>query len=87
MNNIKSIRAGLGVTQSVLAAGMGCTQGNVAFYERGQQVPPDAAKRLIDYAQTLGHVITFNDIYMPELAPPPASQAQAATETVVQGGV
>lgn len=63
MSNFKSIRARLGVTQAALAAGMGCTQGNVSFYEKGQTILPDAAKRLIDYAATLGHSLSFNDIY------------------------
>lgn len=85
MNTIKSIRERLGVTQTQLAGGMGCTQGNVGHYERGQTVPPDAAKRLIDYAATLGHLITFNDIYMPKPAPALANTAQAATETVAAG--
>lgn len=82
MSNIKSIRERLGVTQTVLAAGMGCTQGNIGHYERGQTVPPDAAKRLIQYAETLGYCITFNDVYMPELAQAPAIAAQAAINTV-----
>lgn len=64
MNHIKTIRERLGVTQSALAEGMGCTQGNVAHYElRGQTVPPEAARRLIAYAHSLGHVVTYEDIY------------------------
>lgn len=63
MNNVKAIRDRLGLTQDALGEGMGCTQGNVGHYERGQTVPPDAAKRLINYAATLGHAITFDDIY------------------------
>lgn len=82
MSNIKVIRERLGLTQSALAAGIGCTQGNVGHYERGQAVPPDAAKRLIEYAKSLGYVITFNDVYMPELATAPATIAQEAIETV-----
>lgn len=53
----------MGVTQAALAVGMGCTQGNVGHYEKGQTVPPSAAKRLIAYAATLGHAITFDHIY------------------------
>jgi putative transcriptional regulator len=82
MNTIKAIRKRLGVTQEALAVEMGCTQGNIGHYERGQTVPPEAAKRLITFAQSLGHSITFNDIYMPELAKAPASPAQAATESI-----
>ena len=85
MSNIKAIRTRLGVTQTELARGIGCTQGNVGHYERGQGMPPDVARRLIEFANTLGHVLTFNDIYMPELAQATASPAQAATETIAQG--
>lgn len=80
MNAIKSIRVRLGVTQTEFGKGMGCTQGNVVHYEQGQTVPPDSAKRLIGYAKTLGHAITFNDIYMPELD-------QAVTAESVEGRV
>lgn len=82
MSNIKAIRTRLGVTQTELAKGLGCTQGNVGHYERGQGVPPDVARRLIDFAATLGHAISFNDVYMPELAQVPASVQQFASETV-----
>lgn len=68
MNNIKTIRTQLGLTQTELAKAMGCTQGNVGHYERGQTVPPDAARRLIEFASSMGHPITFNDIYMAVLA-------------------
>lgn len=65
MNCIKTIRARLQVTQTELAAGIGRSQGNVAFYEKGQTVPPDVAKRLIAWARSLGHVVTYEDIYGP----------------------
>lgn len=73
---VKTIRERLGFTQAALGEGMGCTQGNVSFYEKGQTIPPDAARRLIDYAATLGHTITFNDIYGTE------GSAQAKAEPV-----
>lgn len=63
MNSIKAIRDLLGITQTALAEAMGCTQGNVGHYERGQTVPPEAAKRLIAHAKSLGHDITFDHIY------------------------
>ena len=87
MSNIKAIRTRLGVTQTELAKGIGCTQGNVGHYERGQGMPPDMARRLIDYANSLGHVLTFNEIYMPELAVAPANTAQAAINNVANQGV
>lgn len=63
MNTVKTIRDRLGVTQSAMAEAIGCTQGNVGHYEKGQTVPPEVAKRVIAYAHTLGHEITFEDIY------------------------
>lgn len=63
MNNVKAIRERLGLTQSALAEALECTQGNVGHYERGQTVPPDMARKLIEFAKTQGHVITFDDVY------------------------
>lgn len=70
MNNLRTIRERLEVTQQVLADGIGCTQGNIGHYERGQTIPPDAARRLIDFARKRGIELTFDDIY--------AVQARAA---------
>jgi len=63
MSTIKSIRERLGVTQQVLADGIGCTQGNVGHYERGQTVPPPMATKLIEFAGERGLVLTFDHIY------------------------
>ncbi len=66
MSTIKAIRQRLGLTQSELAAGIGCTQGNVGHYEnKGQTVPPDVAKRLIAFAGTKGVRLTYDDVYGP----------------------
>lgn len=70
MNNIRLIRDRLGITQATLAEALGCTQGNVSLYEQGQTVLPEAAKRMISYAKTLGHDVTFDDIYGDEKASP-----------------
>jgi putative transcriptional regulator len=84
MSTIKTIRERLGLTQAALAEGMGCTQGNVGHYEKGQTVPPDAAKRLITFARTLGHEVSYEDIYgSPEAVgqadvPEVAAKAEAA---------
>jgi len=67
MNSIKSLRTRLCVTQEVMADAIGVTQGNVSNYERGQSVPPEIAKRLIVYAATLGHAVSYDDIYGPPL--------------------
>lgn len=63
MNQVARIRKQLEVTQSVLADGLGVTQGNVSQYERGQTVPPHVARRLIDFASKQGVAISYDDIY------------------------
>lgn len=82
MNTFKSIRVGLGVTQSAIAEAIGVTQGNVSFYEKGQTVPPTVAAKLIDFAASRGHRISFDDIYANELItaehPAPAEVRSAA---------
>lgn len=75
MNAIHAIRKKLGVTQAALASGIGVTQGNVSFYEKGQTVPPHVAERLIEYAATHGVALTFDQIYRPE--PTPVQQEAA----------
>ena len=65
MNTMQTIRKQLGISQSEMANELGCSQGNVSFYERGQTVPPDTATRLIEVAQRRGLSITYNDIYGP----------------------
>lgn len=72
MNRIRHIRERLGVTQAVLANGIGCTQGNVSAYEvAGQTVPPDVAARLISYAASLGVHLSYDDIYVRPPKPKP----------------
>ena len=63
MNEVKAIRERLGVTQTELGAAIGCTQGNVGHYERGQTLPPEAAKRLIGFAASRGLALTLDQIY------------------------
>lgn len=63
MSTFKAIRERLNLTQSALAEGIGCTQGNVWHYEQGQTVPPDAARRLIVFAASKGVAVSYEDIY------------------------
>ena len=63
MNPIKSIRARLSLTQAELAKALEMSQGNVAFYERGQTVPPHVARRLILFARGLGCDVGYEDVY------------------------
>lgn len=76
MNQVRQIRARLGLTQQELADQLGCTQGNVGHYERGQTVPPDVAKRLIDVASKRSLKITFDHVY--DLKPLPELRAASA---------
>lgn len=85
MSTIKTIRVKLGLTQTAFALGIGCTQANVGHYERGQTVPPDMARKVIELAKTNGLVLSYNDIYGDDLAQAPANQGHTATETVAQG--
>ena len=51
------------MTQQCLAHGIGCTQGNVGHYEKGQTIPPEAAKRLLQFAKARGVALTLDQIY------------------------
>lgn len=63
-NRIKEVRARLGLTQIKLAELLNMTQGNIGHYENlDQVVPPDVARRVILVARSLGHELTFEDIY------------------------
>lgn len=73
MHNLKAIRELLGITQQAMAEGIGCTQGNVGHYERGQTLPPDMARKVIDFASSSGIVLSFDHVY--GNAPLPAAQA------------
>lgn len=76
MSTIKSIRERLGVTQSELALGIGCTQGNVGHYSRGQVIPPERALRLISFAKARGLSLTLDHVY--GLTPLPGSGEQGS---------
>lgn len=79
MNRIKAIRERLQLTQAAFAVGVGCSQGNVSFYENGQEMPPGVATRLIAFAKGKGLVISFDHIYgeaaLPGLVVPEAKAA------------
>ena len=74
MKPISRIRSRLNLSQAALASGIGVTQGNISHYERGQTIPPDVARRLIEFAKTLGVFLTFDDIYL-EHEPTPKEPA------------
>lgn len=64
MSRIKEIRERLRLTQSELAEGIGCSQGNVGFIERGvQTLTPERAELLIDLAAKQGLTLTLDQVY------------------------
>lgn len=84
MNEVKAIRERLGVTQTELGAAIGCTQGNVGHYERGQTLPPEAAKRLIGFAASRGLALTLDQIYgLQPLGDVPAADSTPAASVIV----
>ncbi len=83
MNNVKAIRQRLELTQEALAKGIGCTQGNVGHYERGQSLPPEMARRLIAFAAELGHCVSFDDIYSQRELPTPQPTTEPAAAAMV----
>lgn len=81
MNQVKAIRELLGVTQTTLGDGIGCTQANIGHYEKGQTVPVEAAKKLIDFAATKGVRLSLDQVY--GLANLPAPKVTKAKPTQV----
>lgn len=65
MNNVQTIRKRLGLSQKAFATEIGISQGNVSHMERGQEVMPDVARKIISVAASRGVDVTFNDIYGP----------------------
>lgn len=64
MSRIREIRERLGLTQAAFGECIGCSQGNVGFYERGEQkLPVDRAERLIEQAAPRGLKLTLDQIY------------------------
>jgi putative transcriptional regulator len=63
MNNIRHIRQLLGLSQKAFGDAIGVSQGNVSFYELGQDVPPKVARKMIDAAAMAGISLSYDDIY------------------------
>ena len=63
MRPIQVIRSRLGVTQVELADGIKRSQSNISAYERGQTIPPEVAKELIEFARTKGLALTYDHVY------------------------
>ena len=61
--NIRSIRDQLGMSQADFADVLGCSQTNVGYYERGQDLPKDKAIRLANFCRRNGWAMTLDAIY------------------------
>lgn len=72
----KAIREHLGLTQSALAHELDCSQSNISFYEKGQTVPPDVAKKFVLLVRQRGMELTLDQIY--GLAPLPFTAKHVA---------
>ncbi|WP_205168802.1 helix-turn-helix transcriptional regulator [Burkholderia sp. LMG 13014] len=70
MNNVRSLRKILGLSQAELAKGIGVTQSALSHYESGSCDPLVAtARKLIAFAGSLGFAWRLEDVYgTPELA-------------------
>lgn len=87
MNAFATIRHRLDVTQSELAAALCVSQGNVSHYEQGRHaVPPKVARRLIEFAKSKGHEVTFEQVYADD-APPPAPPKRQRVRRVTAAAV
>lgn len=62
MSRIREIRERLGLTQQQLADGIGCTQGNVGHYEKGQVLPTTRALVLKDFAASKGLALSMDQV-------------------------
>lgn len=79
MNNILQICKRLGLSQVAFGKAIDVSQGNVSHYEQGrQEVPPEVARRVIAAAEAMGHAVTFDDIYQPDIYQPAPGAEKAA---------
>jgi len=83
MHQVRSIRQRLGKSQADLAKALQCSQSNISFYEvRKQTVPPQVARRLIDYAASMGLALSFDHVY--GALPLPAIEKRATDGAVTR---
>lgn len=79
MNNLRSIRKRLGLTQGAVTKVIGGTQGSISLYETGERAfPVDKALLLVEEGRKMGIVFSLDDIYavaQPACGHPPAEAA------------
>jgi putative transcriptional regulator len=79
-NRIKAIRQLLGLSQESFGKGIGCTQSNVGHYEKGQELPIDRAKKLIEFAAESKLHLSLDQVYGRAPLPPATSNEPATSE-------
>lgn len=84
MNQIKSIRTRVGLTQAKFGDCIGCTQSAVGQFERGESDPSiEKAARIIDLAHSHGLELQLEHIYglkaLPEMQAAERVSAPEAT--------
>ncbi|WP_313188828.1 helix-turn-helix transcriptional regulator [Pantoea sp.] len=66
MNNIRTFRKHLGLTQSDLAKFMGCTAGAICHYETGRRgMDIELCRKFIGAFKTYGIETTIDDLFPP----------------------
>jgi len=77
MNTFREIRTKLDMSQREIGDVLEVTQGNISLYEKGQNVPPPIAAKLIAYAHGQGLPITYDHVYGAKKLPRRRMPAQA----------
>lgn len=86
MNQIKSIRTRVGLTQAKFGDCIGCTQSAVGQFERGESDPSiEKAARIIDLARSHGLELQLEHIYGLKPLPEKPAVERANTPEVIHG--
>lgn len=78
MNNIKSLRESIGLTQRELGERLGLTQGAIGNYESDARRPSlDDCRRIVSVLNAAGAVCTLDDVFPPGGEPTADDQSAA----------
>jgi len=66
MNNLKTIREGLGITKKMLAGSIGQTASSIGHYESGRRMPDiQTSHQLAIFLSSFGDTVKIEDIFPP----------------------
>ncbi len=84
MNQIKSIRAHVGLTQAKFGDCIGCTQSAVGQFERGESDPTiEKAARVIELAHSYGLSLQLEHVYgLKSFLGKPAPRVSSPTQEI-----